>query len=467
MKVLYKTLSFCSLFGFLGFSIPSVAGALDALFPVGVFDQTLSNALEMCDRSTSSVTQLNLTDLSALAVCRSPEGKLALAELIKNEAGVLGSRSAYYPHVEASGYSGKIDKSVEYDEINLTERTKANTNNIQANLSWLLYDFGARGAELSIAQTLVGAAALSQKAVIQEVLAETAKRYYDLSAKLASLRVHEESEAAASANFDIANAQHKAGIGQLSNQLLFENDLARAHLDRIEAQRAADISRASLLSIVGIDLNSPIVIFFPTGDAEEKELFKFDEFQDVVRKALDDNFRIAQARAEVSAAEFNVQSSRAQGLPTISLELASSRSNALPSDQVAQKTTLFTAVVQLKIPLFDGFSQKAKVDEARANLLAKQANLEKSERDVALDAWQAFQSIVHDIERLKAARALVTSSERTATVANGRLKAGVGDMLEALRAQDDLASAKQQYVAVGQDLHLARVKLAATLGSLH
>ncbi|WP_244832118.1 TolC family protein [Caballeronia sp. TF1N1] len=441
---------------------PAHSAVVDTVLPENVPIETEIRAFGECDAAVPS--PMTLTALSSAALCRNPDAKAALAQVMRSEAFERQSRAPYYPQLEGSGYVGKLRKDTDYTDIGVSQRTRANTNNLQANLTWLLYDFGSRSSNLSAGKFSVEAAIDSRSAAIQEILHETAKRFYDLESKEGTLTAYEVTEKLAIASFAVAQAQNAAGVGQLSNKLLLESNVARARANTIQARGAVDAARASLLSFVGFAPSDPLQIEFPSRDSVE--LTDPSQFRSVVTDALAANPRIKAARAQLSAAESNVAYATAGGLPTISLALSSGRSNALPSDQVAQRTTALSAVVQVRIPFFDGFSQRAKAEAARADMYSRQVELEKVERDVSLDAWQSYLGWQNGVQRLNAAKDLLAVARASVDIAQGRLKAGVGDALEVLKAQEDFSNANFETLDAVKQIELSRSTLAQALGAL-
>lgn len=69
-------------------------------------------------------------------------------------------------------------------------------------------------------------------------------------------------------------------------------------------------------------------------------------------------------------------------------------------------------------------------------------------------------------ESIRAATTLVSSAEESSRVALGRYKAGVGNIIDTLNAQNALASARQQHVQASLNWNIARATLAQPIGGL-
>jgi hypothetical protein len=129
-------------------------------------------------------------------------------------------------------------------------------------------------------------------------------------------------------------------------------------------------------------------------------------------------------------------------LPTLSV--AASRSHTgrdfsadLPD--IAQRDN--SVALQLAVPIFDGFARHYQVRAAEADVDLARADLKSVEQRVALEVWQAFQSLQSETEALSSTEKLLGFATKSLEVAQGRFKAGVGSTLELLEAQRAMADA--------------------------
>jgi outer membrane protein len=83
-----------------------------------------------------------------------------------------------------------------------------------------------------------------------------------------------------------------------------------------------------------------------------------------------------------------------------------------------------------------------------------------------LEVWKSNQALRTEAENLKSIDILLRSARQSFEVAKGRYKAGVGNILELLKAQSDLAGAQQQRILSLTNWQTARLRLAASLGRL-
>lgn len=444
--------------------IPCDAALLDLVVPPPNSEDIMVNG-DPCDNIHTS-RKMDLPELSSLALCRNPEIKISLAQILRRRAILLQNQSYYYPKLDSSAYVGALDKEIKYHDIDFSERSRVNTNNVQANLSWLIYDFGAREASNAAARGLVSAATSNLSDAVQVTLSETAKRYFEYRAAVSRLDAYLEAERSSIASLRLATAHHLAGIGQLSNELLLMANRERATLNRVQAETALDAAKGNLLFYVGLGGRPQVDITLSEVKPDSLTTIDTDVVDAATRGAISGNPKVIAAEAQVASAEHSFHASAREGMPTLSLAMSASRSSALPSDQIAQTSTVKTAVIQVRIPLFDGFLQRSKIQIAKADLLARQGELDRLTRKTSEDAWQGYVNWRGGVQRLRAASRLLEAAERSSEVARGRQKAGVGDVFEVLRAQDDLSTSRLQYVDAVRQIELSKLQIALALGRM-
>jgi outer membrane protein len=97
--------------------------------------------------------------------------------------------------------------------------------------------------------------------------------------------------------------------------------------------------------------------------------------------------------------------------------------------------------------------------EARSDVQA--ARRDNVRQQVALDVWEAYQSLNTATQTMRTSADLLASAEQSERVALGRYKAGVGNILDLLNAQSALANARLQRIQAMLDWQVSRAALAS------
>jgi outer membrane protein TolC len=426
---------------------------------------------------------LNLLEVVNLALCNNPQTREAWASARVQAAQVGVSKASYLPSpsLTASGNRNRADVSPSVFQ-----------RSIGLSISYLLYDFGTRAANLDNARHLLDAASATQDSTVQAVFLSAIQVFYQTQATLAALDAARESERATKESFAAAEARYLAGSATPADKLQAQTAYSQATLNRITAEGAMKNAKGALANMLGLDANrdvslvatndfsarqssfinpaKPDVTKNPAttkgadyAEQSEPEAIKIIErdIAALIEEARQHRPDLYAAAAQVRAAESNVDAARAAGKPSISLTASTNQSNNAGTTSRGS-----SAGISLSVPIFSGFAPTYRIRAAEAQVEAKNAQLERLRLQVALDVWTAYQNLTTATQSLRSTADLQNSAEQSERVALGRYKAGVGNMLDVLNAQSALASARQQRIQSTFNWNISRATLAQAMGSL-
>ena len=389
---------------------------------------------------------LDLTEVVNLALCSNPQTREVWASARVNAAQLGASKGSYLPGLNLSASGNRNSPGVRQRSIGLT-------------LSYLLYDFGARAANLENARQLFLAATATQDATVQSLFLTAVQGYYQTLATQTALDAARESERAAQHSFAAAEARYLAGSATPADKLQAQTAWSQATLNRIGAEGTLKKAQGSLANILGLEANRRLALA-PANTETVPEDFERDVNALIVEAKRRRPDLIA-AEAQVKAAEASAEAARAARLPTISLSASTTQLNTAGVNSHGSSLG-----VSVNVPLFAGFSPTYRVRAAEAQVEAQQARMEQISLQVALDVWNAWQNLVTATQSLRTTADLLHSAEQSERVALGRYEAGVGNMLDVLNAQSALASARQQRIQSQLDWNVSRAALAQAIGGL-
>lgn len=420
-----------------------------------------------CPFNAPLPSPLTLLDAVERALCRNPQTRQAWANVKVQAAAVGIGEAAYLPALNASASWGKVDKRTSIPGFSeFDSQLKTQSSNAKLNLSWVLYDFGMRAANLESARQLLNAANATQDDTLQTVFLSTVQSFYEAQAAQALLTATIDAEEAAEQSFKATEAKYNAGVGALADKLQAQTSYAQATLKRVQAAGDLQSALGNLAIAMGLRPNTTLELASLANEVTDAPLFR-QAVDDLIADAVRVHPKILAAKAQLKAAQAQIEATRAEGRPALSLFATGDRSDT-PVNQVSSKQTISSRSigVQITIPLFDGFSRKYKVRGAQAKAEGKEAELANIEQQVTLEVWKSDQALRTEAENLKTTKILVHSAKQSFEVEQGRYKAGVGNILELLKAQSDLASAEQQRILALTRWQTARLRLAASLGRL-
>lgn len=407
---------------------------------------------------------LTLTAAMERALCHHPQTRQTWLAIQEQAAAVGVSQSAYLPTVNAGGNLSRQRRASTLAP-GLHVQTQGTAYAGTLDMNWLLFDFGARRANLDSARQLLAAAQADHDTMLQIIFVETVQAYYDALSAQATLDARRQAQHSAGESFLAAKAKYQAEVGTLADKLQAETAYAQATLDYVKAQGAERSAIGTLAIALGLSANSPLILSTELEQPSESESPVPVEV--LIEEALRQHPNVAAARAKVEAARANADAVRAAGRPTVSLTGNYQNEGRRDADAMNDTSTQDRSIgVQVRIPLFEGFGRHYRVRRAQAQTQIKTTEQWRAEQQISLDVWKSYQLLRSETENITATAHLVRSAKQAFEVSMGRYKSGVGSIVELLAAQTALANATQQRAHALANWRVARLKLAASVGRI-
>lgn len=436
---------------------PAFASGLGDPFSTGDMVAPSPAERQICQQPPKG-RALTLVDVVEITLCNNPQTRASWAAARAQAARLGASESAWLPSLSIQG-SGSHTAS-----RTAGVSTVSNGGSASLTASYLLYNFGGRRAGIENARQLLIAANASADSTVQGLFLSAVKAYFGALSAEASVRATLASQASAKKSWQAAEAQVKAGTATPADELQAKTAYAQAVFNRIQAQGVARTARGTLANVMGLrPTHAPSLQ--PLHE-QRPDLAMEQNIDHLIDVALERRPDLAAANAEIKAAEASVTSSRASGLPSLSLNgsISQSGTRAVSSSTINARDGAIT--VNLTFPLFTGFDTTYKVLAAQAQVENSTETRRQLANQVTLEVWQAYQNLRTQGQALRSARTLLASAELSNELNLGRYKAGVGTILEVLSSQSALASARQQHVSALYNWNIARFSLAQAIGML-
>jgi outer membrane protein TolC len=330
------------------------------------------------------------------------------------------------------------------------------------DLSWLLFDFGGRAADVAEARYFLVAANFAHNDALQDVLLEVSSAYYAYVSARALREARAADVAGAEANLDAAERRHEAGLATVADVLQAKTALSSSRLDLHQIEGQMLVIRGALATAMGLPAELPVEAA-PLDESVPVEAAA-EGIDRAVSRALATRPDLLAARARTAAAEQRIAQERAERLPTIDLRASTNRiyydaAELDPGDN-------YSARVLLRVPLFAGFEHRQDVERARQEAAQASAQADTLADLVRLQVWTAYYDVRTAALRFDTAGDLLAAADESAKVAAGRYEAGVGSILDLLAAQSALADARAQRILSRADWLLALARLVHDTGAL-
>jgi len=411
--------------------------------------------------------QWGLVEVIEQALCHNPQTRQAWANA-RQLASQLGmAESAYLPSLN---FSLPISRSQNTAGGGIANGVpiqgggdfRAENTRVAPTLSlnYLLLDFGGRAAKVEAARQALEAANWTHAATLQSVLFSAIQAYYQLFAANASREAAEATEKSTRKAFEAASYRYEIGAAALGDKLQAQTTHAQAKVTQRTAVGNAQSALGTLANVMGLKPHEGMQFEPPnlTGPVAERE----KDVQALIELAKLSRPDLAAAEAQVKASEASILQAKSGSLPTLSLVGNYTQFNTLGVSNVQS----WAVGVQVTLPLFTGFNNTYQIRSAEEQTEIQAANRDKLEQSIAQQVWSTYYTLSATRENLQNTQELLDSALQAEKVALGRYEEGVGNIVELLNAEANLANARYQHIQAHYNWRIGKAQLAQALGRL-
>jgi outer membrane protein len=402
----------------------------------------------------------------ALAYANNPALQAERAKLRSVDEGVPEALSGWRPSASAQANTGISHQAFDTTSGNLKPA------DIGVTLSQPVYRGGRTVATTKQAEENV----LQERAQLtdteQTVLVNAATSYLDVLQDQAILDLEAANETTLEAYAREANERTNLGEKTHTDISQAETRLARAHADRNTAEVNLRIARSAYARFVGQ----------PSGPFAQPDLkLSLPATRDAaIDQAMMHEPAVTAAEHAERADAANIDAVRGNLLPEISLQgsINKTRNENVPQQFINDNhTENDQALIQMKVPLYTGGADYARLRAAHQQRSEKLKNLDEAKREAeerAVQAWEQMQITAENIglrrQQVEAAQAAfegMTQEERTGDRSSTDRLNAVQELLDArvaaLQAEHDHTVASIQMTAAAGDFTAEKLGLKVDL----
>jgi outer membrane protein len=396
------------------------------------------------------------------------------------------AESTFLPMVSAGIVEGyqKFHNQSSILGTSVTSDVTANGNIAALSIQWLLFDFGERAALVEAAQQGSVISNIAFTAAHQQVIYNVSLAFYAnaaararLASTAAALRDAEEVQAA-------AQDRYKQGIGTVVEVAQTRQATAEAELERVQAEGATQNTYLALISAMGISPTTRLVI----ADISRRKLSASMKVpvDRIVTAALAQRPDVLTGFAAQQASLANLRAAQAEFLPKVFVAANGSRLSGsiditaipgsgqqlpilnLPNNQIGQSGTQLgaTALIGAAVPLYDGGSRAALLEQARDNVDKAQTTLMQIRNESVRQIVMAANILKTSLSAYSASTALATAARTTFNAALAAYRNGVGSISDITTAQRQLLEAENAATDAYSTAFSAAATLALAAGTL-
>lgn len=316
---------------------------------------------------------------------------------------------------------------------------------------------GIRAAKIS---TLVADEGV--RAIVQAVLFQARKAYYDVLLAVELVKVSESDLDLAKRHLEDVEKRLKAGTAKEYDVLRARVEISNIEAELIGRQNAERRGRAQLLRTLGVAQGSQVTL---TGKLVHEAIQP--ELEAAVAKAFRQRPELLLAELGVRLQHQLVRVARAGWFPMLHVFFTETYAKPDPHSMTnIQWNDAWSAGASMAWTLFDGFKTSARVRQERARLRQHEIGLMDAEEQVLLEVQEALLSL-EDAEKLVLSQsANIERAREGLRLAEVGYRAGAATEVEVLDARQALSKAQALYFQALYAHMMARLLLEKATGDL-
>lgn len=327
------------------------------------------------------------------------------------------------------------------------------------NLSYTLFDAGARRGRVGAARAEAERTVWEESATEQDLILDVARRYLEVLTATGVLDARRQGVAALQAESLRVERALAEGRAARAHVLQVAAALAQARAEEVAAVGRLEVAQNELARAVG--LGSWVEGLGPLQELELQEEV-LPDLEELRRRARESNPELLAAARRVQAARSSRSVALAQWLPQLEVVGGYLGFGSGQGDFVAE----WQFGARLSYPLFAGGARAAAVRRAGYEVAAAEAARGEIEESLLGALDRAVAAYREAQARVAAGATAVAHFDELRRIEQLRLETGAGTELDFLRAEADLRRAQAALLEARHALLLSRIQLARLTGEL-
>ncbi|NNK56221.1 MAG: TolC family protein [Desulfofustis sp.] len=379
--------------------------------------------------SQAETVQLTLEDCIQIALKNNPQIEIARQQFQANQGVLTQVKSFYWPQLSGGiGYGRQyIDNQFPVDEDNV------GSGLLQA--SQLIFDFGKTTGLIDASSFNLQASAENLAQVYHDLVFDVKSSFYAVLENKRLIKVAQQAVSNYEQQLYRAQRFFESGVRTRIDVTNAEVNLSNEKLNLLRANSDYKSALVSLEQVIGTVPNNgdyePVADEPPTEELASQKPEMPKSLETLLQSAEANRPGLKQFQFLIEAAEASITQAKGGYWPTID---AVGGYNTFETD-LPSLSDQWQITARLNWEFFSGFETEGKVAEASAQLREVQAGLRDFELEVTRDVTDSYLRADENREGVDIADQTVELAEENLRLAEGRYKAGIGDLLEFNDAQ--------------------------------
>ena len=426
------------------------------IFSLVFISAFFSFTLGFCkDNASSVISELNLTKAILVAFQNNKDIQMQEQEIAVASANILGAKSAFLPQINLQGSYTYNDKIL---SPNIFSGYK-NDHLAQLAFSESVYSGGANMANFKQAKISLDIQQETLRAKKLDVEFDARRLYYGLLLAYETERIAKDALAQAIAHYEDVKQMFDQGTASRFDMLQSGVQVSLLEPNVVRARNEIDSLKADLNKLLARKVDFPI-------ETEEKLSYIFIRIEEneFLKNAYLERPEIKLKTLGVDMNKWSIQMAKSGYRPQVDiLGGYSYRSDSL-GNLFNDKQNNWNAGLAVNVPIFEGFSTKAKVDAARARFAQSKIDKDNLVDQIAVEVHKACLSLQESEMIIKSQRDNVDQAKEALRISQVSYANGVAINLDVIDAQVSLAQIQKNLAAGIYDYLMAQAYLDRSIG---
>lgn len=403
----------------------------------------------------SNVEKYSLEDCIQMALQNNPGIKSSSYTVDESELKIKESKGGLFPNLNFNTSANR------YYSENQSGSLISN-DNLSAGLStrYTIFQGFKTTASVEAAKENYNANIAQHSVNTEDMILNVTESYYKLLQAERIVKTTEKAVERSKLYLDYAKAKYNNGLASQSDLLKAKVEFSNSDLALIRARNARLAVMGGLNTLLGNTASNTISIIdnleTTTYGKLNDSLSIQENISELIQTAYQNRPEIFRIQSQMNAQQSYLTIARSEYFPTLSLDANYNYGGKTTADLRANS---FVGL-SLNIPVFNGFSSEARVDEEKIVL----KNLEQQEislhNQISLEVWNAYLNVKESIELIDNTKIFYENALENLRIAEGEYKEGVGSMLSLVDAQTNLVTAEESYIKTlaGYGISVASLK---------
>jgi len=422
-------------------------------------------------QNSTSLRQLSLNDCINIALARNTTVLQSQYQSESQDAKTLNAYGGLLPTVSASGqfqYSqtqGVIIGGAYFPLVSTSRRYYAG---LAAN--YTLFNGFANYATVDQANSASQAADFSFGRSKQTGAYQATVNYLAVFNARDQLKISQDNLARDKRQLETIKEQNSVGSASLAQVYQQQSVVAADEYSLVQAKNNYDQAQASLKFFLGIPVTDSATFADSTieSNIDTTEFIqvnqKFSQTADVIDKALQVRPDYQAALANVNASKSSLTVAKAAYSPTITLFTQYGTNG--PEPKTVYQNKGFYGGFSVSLPIFNGFQTQSSIQQADVAVKSSEQTLDATQRQVALDVYQALLNLNASEKGYEAAVNSVASAKINLETAQEKFRIGGATVLDVLTANAQYTQALSNRVIAAYTYIQAKKQIEYATGTL-